>query len=355
MNRLSYYGTAILFALFFFACGKKSDPFLPVQIAPKPIKKFQAIARPESVVLLWKAPRKNTNDSPLLDLAGFKVFRAEVSFEKACLKCPKNFIQVFDYDYRGPRGEVPGKEWSVYYDRALRHKNLYTYKIHCYTENDILGLSSKFLNVYYDVPPAPPSGVIVKRKYRVVIVEWAPSTLLEDGTPVEGIEGFNVYRTMKRGEYEQFPINKEIIKDSVFEDIPEKDDIVYFYTLRTVRKVKDTLIESAPSEEIAVSYMDITPVGVPQGLTAIPTKRGMLLKWMPKTEKDFAGFNLYRKLPHEESFIRLNEELIKYNSWIDKTAKIRKRYIYGVTSVDRSVKGNESALSETVEVLYILK
>ena len=135
MHRLLYPGIAVFITLFFFACGKKSDPFIPLQVAPKPIKKLRAIARPESVVLLWKAPRKNTNDSPLRDLAGFKIFRAEVPFERACLKCPKDFIQLFDYDYRGPRGEVPGKEWSVYYDKGLRPKNLYTYKIHCQVKN----------------------------------------------------------------------------------------------------------------------------------------------------------------------------------------------------------------------------
>ena len=116
-----------------------------------------------------------------------------------------------------------------------------------------------------------------------------------------------------------------------------------------------TLIESDPSAEVEVSYMDITAPGAPQGLVAIPTKEGVLLKWVPKTEQDFAGFHLYRKEPDEDRFIRINKKLITKNSMVDATAQITKRYVYGVTAVDFSQKGNESDLSETVEILYLVE
>lgn len=328
---------------------------LPLQIAPKPVKGLRAFARPGSVVLLWRAPEKNTDDSPLIDLAGFKIFREEVPFEKVCIKCPKNFRLTFDYDYRGPRGEVPGKDWCIYYDRGITPENLYTYKIHCYNEHEMMGPASPFMEVYYDVPPAAPEKLRAQRKHEIVILEWEPSTKLEDGTAIDVFEGYNIYRAITRDDSERFPLNKQVIKDAVFEDIPEKYDLTYYYTVRAVRKVKDTLIESAPSDKVMVQYMDITPPGVPQAFTAIPIKEGILLKWMPRTEKDFAGFNLYRKEPQDESFTKLNEKLITENSWIDQTVKIRKTYVYGVTSVDRSVAKNESPLSETVEVLYLLK
>lgn len=353
--RLSAAGTLFFIFLFFSACGKKADPVLPVQVAPEHVKKLQAVVRPQSIVLLWKAPKKNTDDSPLRDLAGFKILRAEAPFEKACLSCPRDYVEIFDYEYTGARGRAPSQKWWVYYDRAVKFGNIYTYKIHCYNQKDTLGPSSATLNVYCDVPPGPPSGFSAKRIYRTVRLEWEPPTLQADGKPAEDIAGFNVYRAIKAGEYEQFPFNKEIINETVFEDIPQKDDIVYYYTVRALRKVKDTLIESEPSEQIAVPYMDIKPSGIPQALTAIPTDEGILLKWMPKTEKDFAGFNLYRKPLGEDGFVKLNKKLITHNSWLDKDVKFRKKYIYGVTSVDRSVQSNESVMSQTVVIFYILK
>ncbi len=346
---------AFFAVLLFFGCGKKADPVLPVYVAPKPVKNLTAVIRPESIVLLWKAPKKNTNDSPLVDLDGFRIFRSEIPIEKACLKCPRDFIQIFDYDYSGARGKVPGREWLFYFDRSFKFGSFFTYKIVCYTEKGIQSPASSFVDVYCEQPCVPPSGVSAKKNNRIVTVQWQAPKLLVDGTPVEEVEGFNVYRRTKEAAYDFFPVNKEIIKDLFFEDIPEKDDAVYFYSVRTLRRVKDTLIESALSEETEMSYMDITPAGVPQALTAIPTEKGIVLKWIQNVEEDFAGFNLYRKKPGEDRFVRLNEKLIKDNSWLDKTVKIRRSYIYGVTSVDRSVRGNESKMSETVKVKYIFK
>lgn len=355
MKRLACFAITVILSLFFFACGKKGDPFLPLQVTPKPVRQLLAVVRPEHVVLLWKAPGENTDGSPLLDLAGFKVFREEVPFEEACKNCPRNFIRIFDYDYKGPRGKVPEKKWLFYFDRDLELKTLNTYKINCYNEKGVLGPESKFVRVNLDVPPAAPSGIRAEIEQRAVKVQWDPLLVPEDQIPAEEIEGFNLYRTMKQGEYENRPLNESIIKGTAYEDIPEKYDATYFYTVRALRRKEDTLIEGYPSEEIEVSYRDVTSPGVPRALTAVPQAEGMLLKWAAVTEEDIAGFILYRKEPGQESFTRLNKKFVIRNSWIDETAEVRKRYIYGVTSVDGSARGNESALSETVEVLYILK
>jgi len=342
-------------ALLLCSCGKKADPFIPMQAAPKDAKSVRAIARPESVVVLWKAPKRNTNDTPLLDLSGFLLFRAEDPFEKACPGCPKDFRQLYDYDYTGPLGKEPARTWMVYYDRDVRYQTLYTYKIHCYNENEVMSIPSEVVHIYYDVPPEPPAAITAERKYRLVRLEWNKPQCCEDGAALDAVAGYTVYRTTRRGEYDRFPLNDDLLQTTFFEDIPDKEEEAYFYTVRTVRKVRDTFIESAPSEEVAVPYMDIIPPSIPQGLAAIPRKEGILLKWVPKIEKDFAGFNLYRRETGQETFIKLNKKLITKSAWMDSTAHIGTTYIYAVTSVDTSLKGNESDLSETVTVLYILQ
>ncbi|MEI6124942.1 MAG: hypothetical protein WCQ99_00165 [Pseudomonadota bacterium] len=337
------------------SCGKKGDPGLPITVAPQPVKKFQVVARAEAITLLWRAPDQNADDSPLLNLSGFKVFRSAMPIGKACLRCPRDYTMIFDYDYKGPRGQVPEKKLFYYQDTDVAFKNLYTYKIYCYDENEVSGQPTKPIDVYWDVPYLPPSGLKAERKNKAVALTWNPPAALANGTALDAIEGYNVYRSVKQGDYAQEPENDEAIKDAAFEDIPENMDTTYFYTVRAVRKVRETMIESAPAHEIEVAYLDITPPGAPRGLTAIPENSGVLLKWIPKAEKDFAGFNVYKKNPDGPGFIKLNEQLLQINSWTDTTAKLGKRYVYGVTSVDRSARANESEMSELVEVLYILK
>jgi len=345
----------LLAAFFCFACGKKGDPGLPVTRAPEAPKRFHAAARAEGVILLWKASDKNADGSPLLDLSGFRILRSAMPIEEACLKCPRDYKLLYDYDYRGPNGQAPEKRWFYYQDAALAFKHVYTYTMQCYNEREHAGPPAKAIDVYWDTPPAAPSHFRWERKYRVVSLFWDPPASLADGTAAESLLGYNVYRTLQKGVYRDMPINQAIVPEPAYEDVPDTLDTVYFYTVRAVRAVQDTMIESAPSGEIEVAYMDITPPGAPQGLTVVPTKEGMLLKWIPKGEKDFGGFYIYRKSPGEDRFVRLNEKPVRENAWVDAGARVGRRYIYGVSSVDRSAGANESALSETVEVLYILK
>jgi fibronectin type 3 domain-containing protein len=338
-----------------YACGKKSDPFVLQAIAPKSVKDFQALSRPEGTILFWRPPRENIDKTPLYDLAGFKIFREEILFEKSCPTCPKNFYLLHDYAYSGIRGKVPVKEFFVYYDRSLTFKNVYTYKIHCYNEHGNLSPASSFVTIDWDTPPAPPRALQHIQGQRAVELLWSGPDTLEDGTPMDEFTGFNMYRTVEKGIYDIKPINSEPIMENTFLDTSVGYDNTYYYTVRTLLKVGASLIESYPSEEITVAYLDTTPPGIPQGLTAIAVPDGVLLKWIPKTEKDFAGFHLYRKEPDQQQFVRINDKLITGASWVDRTTKMNNVYIYGITGIDNSLKKNESSLSETVKILYILR
>ena len=94
-------------SVFAVSCGVKAGPYLPKQILSKPAKNFQVFVRSEGVLLRWNAPRENTDSTPLLNLGGFRVFRAETEFEKICLSCPKEFSQIFDYHYMGTKNKAP--------------------------------------------------------------------------------------------------------------------------------------------------------------------------------------------------------------------------------------------------------
>jgi len=340
----------VVLALFCFSCGKKGDPGLPMPVVPDAPSKFQAVARSEGVFILWRAPEYNVNKSTLLDLAGFKILRANEPIDKFCPRCPKNTDQLADIPYKGDRGKMPEKQLYHYQDTALEYGMIYFYQMNAYNEREKNGKSTKPLLVYWDRPPAAPAGLKVDRDNKLLKLSWHPVAVLEDARPLEGFAGYNVYRTTQQGVYEEGPINKEPVKEPVFEDVPAKIDMTYYYTIRASRMVKETMIEGKPSQELQVAYMDITAPDAPKSLIAIPRAGGVELKWIGSVQADIAGYNVYRQ--EARGFVRLNSRLVQENSWLDTGARSGGSYVYGVTSVDTSAKANESPMSELATVTY---
>jgi len=350
-HRLLRRAGVILFCCFMLAaCGKKDYPSAPRAIGPDTVKKFRAIARSGGIILAWRPPAKNTDKTPLLDLDSFKIYREEVAAKDRCTKCPKNFRLLFDYAYQGPRGKVPERELFLYTDSAVKPGCVYSYKIQCLNERDMLGADSDTVTFFWDVPPAAPSGLRCDRQGRDLGLSWERPATLENGAPLDANVRFNIYRSRQQGTYE-FPLNPEPLIEPAYQDTPDTYDETYYYVVRAVRQVYDTAIESAPAEELPVLYEDTTPPGAPQGLTAIPDRRGVILKWIAKAEPGVAGFNVYRR--DAGSFVRINKELVRENSWLDATAHAGKRYEYAVTAVDQSLRNNESDRSAPVTVLHL--
>jgi fibronectin type 3 domain-containing protein len=297
-------------------------------------------------------PRKNNDDSALVDLGGVHVYRAASSFDDYCAACPQRYERLFDYEYRGPVGKRPGKDLTSYRDTAVETGNVYTYLLRAYNEAGTAGQEPTPLVVHYDTALRAPQDFELERKGPLVVLSWSPVEELMDGRSVDEAAGYRVYRRTEAGEYE-LPLNGEAAPQTFFEDTPPAFDVVYFYTVRSIRTHEQSIIESDIGEEIRIAYYDTTPPEAPQFLTAIARDDGVLLKWMLSAEEDFAGYNVYRRTPGRGEFVRLNTELLKENSWLDTTAVKRRRYEYAVTAIDASLSANESAFSETAVLRYI--
>ena len=352
MNKYVVMILSVLLGLSLSACGKKADPGLPMPIVPDAPSRFQAAARSEGIFILWRAPEKNVNETELLDLAGFKIQRASEPIEKFCPKCPKNPIQLADIVYKGDRGKAPDKQLYHYQDTALEFGTVYFYQMHAYNARENNGKATKPLIIYWDRPPAAPAGLKVDRQNKLLLLSWQPAAALEDGSPLEGFAGYNIYRTTQQGVYEEGPVNQEPVQETQFEDAPETLDVTYYYTVRAARMVKETPVESAASGEVQAVYKDVTPPDVPQDLVAIQNRNGVLLKWIGISQKAVAGYNVYRK--EAGGFVRLNDSVIMDTSWFDTTVKDGSSYIYAVTSVDASARGKESPMSDTASVTFKL-
>ncbi len=335
------------------ACGRKGDPFLSDPLAPEKVRALTAVARPGEIVLTWQAPRDNTDGTDLLDLAGFHVYRAQETFADYCLKCPRNYELIFDYEYRGLIGQRPKRSSYHYRDTDVQPGTVYMYRLRAYNALETAGLEPDPFVVHYVSAPQSPRDFKLERRNKLIVLSWSPVGMLADGRAADDISGYTMYRRLDSGEYEA-TLNEQPSAEVRFEDIPPDYDTVYYYTVRAVRMHEQTIIESDASAEIRLEYFDMTPLSAPRFLTPIEQMGGILLKWKAKTEKGFAGYHVYRRTAGGGEFKRLNPEPLLMPSWLDTTAVKRQRYEYAVSAVDDSLSANESSLSEPVYVRYIL-
>ncbi len=108
-------------------------------------------------------------------------------------------------------------------------------------------------------------------------------------------------------------------------------------------------IEGEESAPIVVTTHDIFPPAAPEGLLVvvshIPGTKFVELIWAPNTEKDVAGYNVYRR---EEGgqMARINSAPITMLSFQDTNVAAGKKYWYCVSAVD--LRANESAKSPEI-------
>lgn len=108
-------------------------------------------------------------------------------------------------------------------------------------------------------------------------------------------------------------------------------------------------IEGDDSTPIEVVTHDVFPPAVPERLLTvvnrIPGKKFVDLIWAPNTEKDLAGYNIYRREAGGQ-MERVNSAPITILSFQDTNVTAGHTYFYCISAVD--IRGNESAKSQEV-------
>ncbi len=109
-------------------------------------------------------------------------------------------------------------------------------------------------------------------------------------------------------------------------------------------------IEGEDSAPIEVVTHDVFPPAVPERLLVvvnrIPGKKFVDLIWAPNTEKDLAGYNIYRREANGKSE-RINPAPITTLSFQDTNVIAGHTYFYSISAVD--IRGNESAKSQEID------
>jgi hypothetical protein len=177
-----------------------------------------------------------------------------------------------------------------------------------------------------------------------IVLGWQPPTKTLGGLEVKLLAGYRIYRstTGKPGSFQLVGENNE----PSYLDRDFEFGRAYSYEVGAMFKEGGTTAESEPSQPYLVVPRDVFPPARPTGLTGLYTNGAVELVWDANTEKDLAGYYVYRRENGEQSK-RLNETPLPTPILRDTSVQPGHTYFYQVTAVDLS--NNESRPCPEIE------
>jgi hypothetical protein len=118
--------TLVCVACWSAACGKKGDPRAPELATPKPIENLSARSDPTSITLTWTRPMEYVDGTELKDLAGFVIFRKELS--ASCPDCPVPYRPLTTVFVEDRERFIKQRQYR-YVDEEVRPLIIYRYRV----------------------------------------------------------------------------------------------------------------------------------------------------------------------------------------------------------------------------------
>lgn len=186
--------------------------------------------------------------------------------------------------------------------------------------------------------PSAPAGLVSIGASAGVALDWLANPVGEQVT------SYNVYRATNEGG--PYTLKASPIVTN-YTDTTAASGILYWYRVTAV----NSFGEGAYSAVQGGFTADVTPPGVPTGLTATQTgASSVLLDWVAPTDADLAGFNVYSSLTIGSGYTKLNVSgLVVPPTYLDTAASpgggLGRTWYYRVTAVD--LAGNEGTYAST--------
>lgn len=265
--------------------------------------------------------KKTNNEEPAI--ASFKVF-------KGCGTCLADLQPLQTIVLGEKKGYTLAGGRLYFYDDDLMPDADYAYRVYPVTERGTRGEASNVFVIKWKEPPDPPQGTlkIVEGDGRVEISWTEEENYL-----------YNIYR-YDNGRYPVLPLNPRPVSTSLYMDAGLTNGQTYVYE---VRKVSQTPVPlEGEGLKASATPKDRTPPGAPMGVKAEKKGNAIALAWQANTEKDLAGYNVYRIMGSQA--VKLNSTPLKETGFLDTGAPDHRFIAYHVTAVD--AEGNESEPSQ---------
>lgn len=339
----------ILALLSLAGCATQGAPQPPSLNVPKPITDLSAVRKGDTVTLSWTAPDATT-DGASVRHSGKMIARRTTADN-----------QTASVVGEVPLTPVPKSDQS----RAQSLKDSLTDLLRSSTSDFAIytveavnnsgksgGLSNQVAVPLVLTPPTPTiqAGVVPQG----VSISWNQSWPPEKRT---NLNVQYVYRIMRRlqGSNQQPAMVKQLSAGNeaalvVDTGIEWEKQYQYWVTPLTLWQKDDHQkgeVEGDDSNVVSVTTKDIFPPAVPSGLQAVFSQVGQKsfidLTWIPDSDADLAGYNVYRRTEDTQP-VKLNNDLVKTSAFRDEAVQPGMKYFYSLSAVD--LRSNESAKSQ---------
>ncbi len=224
---------------------------------------------------------------------------------------------------------------SEYIDNNVKENTRYYYRLQ-YANDKKTTLSSALVSSLKDT--TPPDAVKINTakavNYSKLILNWSASKSPD-------VVAYRIYRSQKNTSPKIIKIvnfNNKSSKQITTEILQKKNaQIEYNYFISAVDGAGNV---SPLSSSIALQLPDTIAPQSPLQLTATQTEKGLELHWLADLVNDVSGYAVYRKSSNDETFKKLNNDLIYTPVFIDTEIQANKKYRYRVVAIDQF--GNES-------------
>ncbi len=337
-------GLAMAVMLAAGACGVKTPPYPEAATLPSKILNLtQAVTDDGEMIITWTPPKENMVGRPLKSLGGFAIEMADnVADDNYCLGCPHQYRLVDRVPAASP---PPGMEMAPGpYTWRYRTQPGHVYHVRVAGVAEGGGVHpSAWTEAVVWAWPAPGSlGFSAALGDRAVELGW--------NRPGQGFQA-EIEKQDARGVWRG--LNGLDPKTGHFSDLDVEYEKTYVYRARLIRLKDQTSILGPWSPERSVRVVDVVPPNPPGYLDAALAAGGVKLSWESIAfDPDLAGYRVYRQMAGENDFKRIGPELVRENAFFDPIALTSESSVrYRVTSVDKSLRANESLPSPTVGVL----
>jgi fibronectin type 3 domain-containing protein len=306
------------------------------------VKGIKALVRDNVAFLSWRVPAKNVEGKDMnpAEILGFRIYRAEIGDSRKKLR----YREIANITMANPAPAEVRAGTVFWSDKNLRYGQVYSYRIRAMSARGGASQQSDEVRVAPLLSLAAPTNFTAVGYDSKNLLSWDLVTTRSDGSQYGGFVGYNIYRGTEKGRYDDAPLNKEPVRTNSYKDTAAMNNKTYFYMVRAVDSPTLPWNESLDSAEASATPRDMTPPERPRGLTVVPGVGRIFLTWNENTERDLAGYHVYRSVRSGRGYARLTDKLITRTTFSDLTVKPGVVYYYTVTAVDQS--GNESPMSK---------
>ncbi|HXW93249.1 MAG TPA: fibronectin type III domain-containing protein [Terriglobales bacterium] len=365
MNPVRYSGYLYFFftVLMLTACGVPGPPRPPSLDLPQPVADLRALRKGDTVSLAWTVPTETTDRLKVRQLGMTRILRSVDSSLSDCAD-PVGTVPPPPLPPRSKRSNRRAqtvKSEQTYADQlpasVLRPDPAaeIRYAVCVLNVNArTAGLSNQIAVPGAPAPP-PPSDFRAQVTAGGIQLSWTGNP---ESTSIPGLR--RVYRVYRREEGTTHDI---LVAEVLFSGLPSyvvsdqsfEWEKTYSYratvaALIHVQGREESEFEGRDTPSQQVFAHDIFPPSVPSGLQAAFSDEGQQrfidLVWIPGTEADLAGYNVYRREQGSETSAKLNQELVKVPAFRDANVQSGHSYFYSLSAVD--ARGNQSARSAEV-------